>query len=225
MRSRARTKALRGRGSSCPICRRRCIDCRRAGAQTDDPARREEMLIKVVPRSRRQVYKMRAIVEAVFDKGSFFEIGRQHGRSSITGLARLDGWPVAVLASDPYVYGGAWTAESSLKVTRFVDFAETFHLPVVHLVDIPGFRIGLEAEQAATIRHGARAMTAIYQAKGPWCTILIRKAFGVAGAAMQQRERACRSAMRGRRAIGGRCRSRAGSRPPTGAILRRRRTR
>ena len=155
------------------------------GAQGDDPGRREEMLIKIVPRSRRQVYKMRAIVEAVFDKGSFFEIGRQHGRSSICGLARLDGWPVALLASDPYIYGGAWTAESSLKVTRFVDFAETFHLPVVHLVDIPGFRIGLEAEQAATIRHGARAMTAIYQARGPWCTILIRKAFGVAGAAMQ----------------------------------------
>lgn len=159
------------------------------GPQDDDPARREEALIKIVPRSRRQVYKMRAIVEAVFDKGSFFEIGRGHGRSSITGLARLDGWPVAVLASDPFVYGGAWTAESSLKVTRFVDFAETFHLPVVHLVDIPGFRIGLESEQAATIRHGARAMTAIYQASGPWCTILIRKAFGVAGAAMSNATR------------------------------------
>ncbi|MFM9864716.1 MAG: acyl-CoA carboxylase subunit beta [Micropepsaceae bacterium] len=159
------------------------------GPQTDDPARREEMLIRVVPRSRRQVYKMRTIVEAVFDRDSFFEIGRGHGRSSITGLARLDGWPVAVLASDPFVYGGAWTAESSLKVTRFVDFAETFHLPVVHLVDIPGFRIGLESEQAATIRHGARAMTAIYQASGPWCTILIRKAFGVAGAAMSNATR------------------------------------
>lgn len=159
------------------------------GVCSDDPLRREEALIKIVPRSRRQVYKMRGIVDAVFDKGSFFEIGRQHGRSSICGLGRLDGWPVAVLASDPYIYGGAWTAESSLKVTRFVDFAETFHLPVVHLVDIPGFRIGLEAEQAATIRHGARAMTAIYQAKGPWCTVLIRKAFGVAGAAMSNASR------------------------------------
>jgi acetyl-CoA carboxylase carboxyltransferase component len=132
---------------------------------------------------------MRTIVEAVVDKGSFFEIGRGHGRSSITGLARLDGWPVAIVASDPYVYGGAWTAESSLKVTRFLDFAETFHLPVVHFVDIPGFRIGLEAEQAATIRHGARALAAIYQATGPWCTILVRKAFGVAGAAMSNASR------------------------------------
>lgn len=159
------------------------------GSVTDDPARREEMLIKVVPQSRRQVYKMRSILEAVVDRGSFFEIGRQHGRSSICGLARLDGWPVAVLASDPYVYGGAWTAESSLKVVRFLDFAETFHLPVVHFVDVPGFRIGLEAEQAATIRHGARALTAIYQTTGPWCTILVRKAFGVAGAAMSNASR------------------------------------
>jgi acetyl-CoA carboxylase carboxyltransferase component len=159
------------------------------GPVTDDPGRREEALIKIVPRSRRQVYKMRVIADAVFDKGSFFEIGRQHGRSTITGLARLDGWPVAVMASDPFVYGGAWTAESSMKAVRFIDMAETFHLPVVHLVDIPGFRIGLEAEQAATIRHGARALTAIYQATGPWCTILIRKAFGVAGAAMQNASR------------------------------------
>ena len=159
------------------------------GPVSDDPARREESLIKAVPQSRRQVYKMRSIVEAVVDKGSFFEIGRQHGRSSICSLARLDGWPVAVLASDPYFYGGAWTAESSLKVVRFLDFAETFHLPVVHFVDVPGFRIGLEAEQAATIRHGARALTAIYQATGPWCTILVRKAFGVAGAAMSNASR------------------------------------
>lgn len=156
---------------------------------TDDPHRRDEKLIRIVPQSRRQVYKMRSIVESVVDEGSFFEIGRQHGRSSICGLARLDGWPVAVLASDPYIYGGAWTAESSQKVVRFIDFAETFHLPVVHLVDVPGFRIGLEAEQAATIRHGARALAAIYQAKGPWCTIVIRKAFGVAGAAMSNASR------------------------------------
>lgn len=158
-------------------------------APADDPSRRDESLIKIVPQSRRQVYKMRTIVETVVDKDSFFEMGRGHGRSSITGLGRLDGWPVAIVASDPYVYGGAWTAESSLKVTRFLDFAETFHLPVVHFVDIPGFRIGLEAEQAATIRHGARALAAIYQTTGPWCTILVRKAFGVAGAAMSNASR------------------------------------
>lgn len=153
------------------------------GSQHDDPARREDFLIEVVPRNRRAVYKMRRIIEAVVDEGSFFEIGKNFGRSVICGLARLDGWPVALMASDPYHYGGAWTADASDKVTRFVEFAETFHLPVVHLVDIPGFLIGLEAEKAATIRRGARTLASIYQASVPWCSILVRKAFGVAGAA------------------------------------------
>ena len=152
------------------------------GPVTDDANRREEMLIAAVPRDRRQVYKMRPIVDAVFDRDSFFEIGKLYGRCIITGLARLDGWPVAVMAADPYHYGGAWTADGSIKITRFVDFAQTFHLPVVHLVDCPGFLIGREAEKAATIRHGVRALAALYQAEVPWCSILVRKAFGVAGA-------------------------------------------
>ena len=99
------------------------------------------------------------------------------------GFARLDGWPVAILASDPYHYAGAWTADAADKVLRFVDLCETFHLPVVHLVDIPGFLVGREAEEQATIRHGVRAMTAIWQATVPWCTIITRKTYGVAGAA------------------------------------------
>ncbi|MBM3558133.1 MAG: methylmalonyl-CoA carboxyltransferase, partial [Alphaproteobacteria bacterium] len=150
---------------------------------TDDPGRREEALLSIVPRDRRKVYQARKIVEACVDQGSFFELGKAWGRSLITGLARLDGWPVAVVASDPYHYGGAWTAESSLKVLRFLDMAETFHLPVVHFVDCPGFLIGKEAERQGTIRHGSRALAAVYQATVPWCSILIRKSFGVAGAA------------------------------------------
>ena len=98
---------------------------------------------------------------------------------------RLDGWPVAILANDPYFYAGGWTASSSEKVTRFVDLADTFHLPVVHFVDNPGFVIGTEAEQAATIRYGARTLAAIYQADTPWCSVIIRKVYGVAGAAHQ----------------------------------------
>ncbi len=126
-----------------------------------------------------------SIIEALVDRDSFFEIGRLWGRSVITGFARLNGWPVALLASDPYFYGGAWTAQASEKVTRFVDLAEIFHLPVVHLVDIPGFLIGLEAERTATIRYGVRAMAAVCQASVPWCSIIVRKVFGVAGAAHQ----------------------------------------
>jgi acetyl-CoA carboxylase carboxyltransferase component len=157
---------------------------------TDDPNRREDSLIRAVPRERRRVYKMRPIVEAVVDQGSFFEIGRYWGKASITGLARLDGWPVAVIASDPYAAAGAWTADSADKLIRFIDLAQTFHLPVVHLVDVPGFAIGVQAEKVGTIRHGVRAMSAVYQATAPWCTVIVRKSFGIAGAAVRHAERA-----------------------------------
>jgi acetyl-CoA carboxylase carboxyltransferase component len=151
----------------------------------DDPQRRDESLLSAIPRDRRKVYKIRSIVESVVDAGSWFELGRYNGRSAVTGLARLDGWPVAVLANDPYFYAGGWTAAASEKATRFVDLADTFHLPVVHFVDNPGFVIGSEAERAATIRHGARTLAAIYQASTPWCSVILRKVYGVAGAAHQ----------------------------------------
>ena len=151
----------------------------------DDPQRADEALISAVPRDRRKVYKMRPIIEAVVDRGSFFEMGRNFGRSIIAGLARLGGHPVLLLASDPFHYGGAWGADTCQKVVRFVDLAETFHLPVVYLMDCPGFMIGLEAERSATIRHGVRAMAAMNQSTVPWCTVIVRNAFGVAGAAHQ----------------------------------------
>ena len=149
---------------------------------TDDPGRKDPWLIEAVPPERRKVYDMRRILQAVVDKDSLFEMGRKFGGSAITALARLDGWPVAVLASDPYFYGGGWTADASQKVARFIDLANTFHLPVVHLVDVPGFVIGVESEKAGTIRQGARALAAIYQARVPFCSVIIRKVFGVAGA-------------------------------------------
>ena len=78
---------------------------------------------------------------------------------------------------------------ASEKLARFVDLADTFHLPVVHLVDQPGFVIGTAAERAATIRHGARALAAVYQASVPWCSVILRRVYGVAGAAHQNAAR------------------------------------
>jgi len=155
------------------------------GPGTDDPARADEFLLSAIPRNRRQVYKMRPIVESVVDRGSFFEMSRQFGRSIIGGLARVAGHPVVIMASDPMHYGGSWNAETCQKVVRFVDLAETFHLPVIYLQDCPGFLIGLDAEKTATIRHGVRAMAAMNQTTVPWCTVIVRNAFGVAGAAHQ----------------------------------------
>ena len=169
----------------------RCVrDERDERDEREDAAdRRDDWLIEAIPRNRRAAYKIRPIIEAVVDQGSFFELGRYNGRSVVTGLARLDGWSVAVLAGDPYHYGAGWTAAASEKVTRFVDLADTFHLPVVHLVDNPGFVIGSAGERAATIRYGARALAAIYQAEVPWCSVILRRVFGVAGAAHQNGSR------------------------------------
>jgi acetyl-CoA carboxylase carboxyltransferase component len=156
---------------------------------TDNPERSEEALMNAVPRNRKQVYKIRPIIEQVVDKGSFFEVAKNFGKPLIVGLARLEGRAVMVLASDSFHYGGSWTADACQKVVRWVDFAETFHLPIVYLMDCPGFMIGLEAEKAATIRHGVRAMAAVNQSTVPWCTVIVRNSFGVAGVVHQPADR------------------------------------
>ena len=155
----------------------------RPGSAEDPPDRREESLLEIVPRDPRKPYKARRILEAVFDRGSLFEIGAQYGRSLITALAWLGGRPVGVLTSDPNHYGGSLTADASEKLTRFTDLCDQFGLPVVNFVDQPGFLIGTEAERRGTIRRGTRAMFAVYQATVPWVSVLVRKVFGVAGAA------------------------------------------
>ena len=159
-------------------------------AQSADPAdRREEALLSLVPREDKQVYSMRRCLDLVFDRGTVFEIGRHWGRACITALARLDGWPVAVLASDPSFLGGSWEAKTSEKVERFVKLADQFRLPIVHMVDNPGFMIGREAEMAGTIRYGVQAMNAVYKARVPLAAIVMRRAYGIAGSAMSNAER------------------------------------
>ena len=152
-------------------------------AATDPADRREDELLSIVPRERRKPYDTRRILELVFDTGSVFEMGRFYGRSLIVGLARLDGRPVGVMASDPKHYGGGLTADASEKATRFVDLCDQFRLPLVNMVDQPGFVIGTESERRGTIRHGTRAMVAVYQATVPTAAVILRKVFGVAGAA------------------------------------------
>jgi acetyl-CoA carboxylase carboxyltransferase component len=157
-------------------------------ACTDPIDRREESLLSIVPREDKMVYSMRSVIDAVFDQGSVFEMGKRWGRAAITAFARLDGWPAAVLASDPTFLGGSWDALTSQKVKRFVELAELFQLPVVHLVDNPGFMIGLEAERTGTIRYGVEAMNAVYKATVPWASVIVRRAYGIAGSAMSNAE-------------------------------------
>ncbi|MCP5433587.1 MAG: propionyl-CoA carboxylase [Alphaproteobacteria bacterium] len=151
---------------------------------TDDaPDRMEETLLAAVPRERRRAYDMRAILAAVLDKGSLFEMTAKFGRGQITALARLAGRPVGVVANDCRFYAGAMTAEGAQKFRRFVDLCNTFRLPIVSFVDEPGFMIGPESEAAGTIRHGAAAIAAVVQSRVPWAAVMVRKSFGVAAAA------------------------------------------
>ncbi|KPF80508.1 methylmalonyl-CoA carboxyltransferase [alpha proteobacterium AAP81b] len=151
------------------------------GPVRDKRRKGDDWLLSAVPRDSRQLYPVRPIVEAVVDRDSWFEIGREWGTGVVTGLARLDGWAVAVIASNPQSLGGLWTAATARKVERMVDLADTFHLPIVHFVDNPGFLIGRRAEEEATIRWGSRALAAIYQSSVPWCAVILRKAYGMAG--------------------------------------------
>jgi propionyl-CoA carboxylase beta chain len=151
---------------------------------TDPVDRRDPGLVSIVPRDRRVPYKMRRVLDGVLDRDTFFEMGRDWGRGVITGLARLDGYPVAVLAGDPMFLAGAWTPDACRKIIRFVDLAQTFHLPLVHFVDCPGFAVGARHEKGAVVRLGVQAMAAIYQARIPICAVVVRQAYGLAGSAM-----------------------------------------
>jgi acetyl-CoA carboxylase carboxyltransferase component len=148
-----------------------------------DPVdRAEEELLSIIPRDRRKIYNGRKVIKLIVDKDSFFEMGRKFGPGQITGLARLNGRPVGILSADCKYLAGSMTADGSQKVRRFIDLCDTFHLPIISLVDEPGFMIGPDAEQAATIRYGTAFVVAAMQSRVPWASIVIRKSFGVAAA-------------------------------------------
>ena len=151
--------------------------------------KRDERLISIVPTDGTTPYKPRRIVTACVDTGSFFEIGEMWGRGIVTGLARIDGHPVGILAGDPFFLDGAWTPDVCDKVTRHMDLCSAFHLPVIHFVDCPGFAVGVKQETGGVTRKGVRTMTAVYQAEVPVCSVVIRKAYGLAGSVMMNQSR------------------------------------
>ncbi len=159
-------------------------------APADDPAdRREERLLAIIPRERRRAYKIRDVLDLVLDRDSFFEIGRMWGRSLVTGFARAAGRPIGVVANDSMQTGGAMTADAARKHERFIDLCDTFHVPLVQLVDQPGFAVGPKFEAQATIRFGVRALAALEQSTVPLLTFVLRRAYGVAGAGNRRARR------------------------------------
>lgn len=153
------------------------IDC-------PDPVDRcEDALAHIVPEKRTQPYDMRKLVSHVIDADSMFEIQPTHGKVVITALARLGGRPVGVIANNPKIYGGAMDAAAARKQIRFMELCDTFHIPIVFFVDVPGFMVGLKAEQEGTLREGMRAVYVAGQLSVPTITLVIRKCYGMAGMA------------------------------------------
>ncbi len=149
----------------------------------NDPMdRAEEELFTIVPRKRTTTFDMRRAIRLMADKGSFFEIGALWGTDQIVGFVRFNGHPMGVIASDSrHVNGGALTAKGCDKLKRHLDLCDLFHIPILNLVDNPGFAVGLEHEIAGTIRKGGEWMIAFAQVGVPIFTVIMRRSFGVAG--------------------------------------------
>ena len=147
----------------------------------DDPNRREEALLGIVPIQRKRPYDMYRVIRLIVDNGEFFEMRGLFGKAVITTFARMDGYAVGVLASNPKVYAGAVDGKSAQKMARFIDLCNCFSIPLLLLGDVPGFMIGSAAEKQATMRYGMVAVMAATEATVPKVHIALRKSYGMGG--------------------------------------------
>ena len=151
-------------------------------AETDDePNRRDEALLSIIPREKRRMYNPRKILNAVLDRDSFFEITPHYGRSRILGLARMNGYPVGVMINNPKRLGGSMDVAAGVKTIRFLQLCDTFHLPMVYFADEPGFMVGPEQQSQGIVRAGAKMLCATLRTRMPWISIVTRQLYGVAG--------------------------------------------
>ncbi len=148
-----------------------------------DPVdRAEEELLTIIPRKRTTTFDIRKTIRLMADKDSFFETGPLWGTDQVTGFVRFNGHPLGVIASDSrHANGGALTADGCDKLKRHIDVCDVFNIPILNLIDNPGFAVGLEHEIASTIRKGGEWMVAFAQIRVPIFSVLLRRSFGVAG--------------------------------------------
>jgi acetyl-CoA/propionyl-CoA carboxylase carboxyl transferase subunit len=144
----------------------------------DDPARATPELDEIVPSEPRKPYDVVDVVEELVDQDTFYEVHGMFARNVLTGFARLDGSPVGVVANQPRVNAGTLDIQASQKGARFVRFCDAFNLPIVTLVDVPGFMPGTSQEHNGIIRHGAKLIYAYAEATVPLLTVVTRKAYG-----------------------------------------------
>ncbi|MDP9294049.1 MAG: methylmalonyl-CoA carboxyltransferase, partial [Actinomycetota bacterium] len=141
-----------------------------------------------VPESDRKVYDVRDVVRGIVDGGRLLEYASRWARNVVCGFARVEGRSVGVVANQPRYLGGVLDADSATKAARFVRTCNAFRLPLVVLVDTPGFMPGTRQEQGGVIRHGAKLVHAFAEASVPKMTVVLRKAFGGAFIAMNARD-------------------------------------
>lgn len=152
--------------------------------KADDPVDRcDPGLRSIMPDSRTRPFDVRKLIGMIADLGSTFEIQPTHGKSVVTVLARFAGRPAGIIANNPMVYGGAMDDRSARKQIRFMQLCDTFHIPLVFLVDVPGFMVGLRAEEKGTLLEGMRVVHAAAQLSVPTTTLVLRKCYGMAGMA------------------------------------------
>jgi propionyl-CoA carboxylase beta chain len=144
----------------------------------DDPARLEMRLDTLIPDSATKPYDMKELIHALADESDFFEIQESFAKNIITGFIRMDGQTIGVVANQPMVLAGCLDIDSSRKSARFVRFCDAFNIPILTLVDVPGFLPGTAQEYGGVIKHGAKLLFAYSQATVPMVTLITRKAYG-----------------------------------------------
>jgi acetyl-CoA carboxylase carboxyltransferase component len=142
------------------------------------PAAYRGSLADIVPEQESKAFDMRTLVAGIIDEDSFFEIKPTFAKEVITGLARLAGQSVGIIANQPLHKGGVLFVDSADKVARFVWLCDAFNIPLIFLADVPGFMIGSKVERQGIIRHGAKLITAVSEATVPKFSVIVRKAYG-----------------------------------------------
>lgn len=145
---------------------------------TDDPNRRDEELLHIVPEDPTKAYNMKEIIRRVIDNGEFLEVHEHYAPNIITGFAKLDGRSVGIVAQQPAISAGVIDIDASMKAARFVRFLDCFNIPIITFADVPGFMPGTEQEYGGIIKHGAKMIYAYSEATVPKISVITRKAYG-----------------------------------------------
>ena len=142
------------------------------------PTKFEKSLKQIIPENDNSPFNMNDLLVRIIDEGSFYEIKKLFAHELITGLARLNGQAIGIIANQPSVKGGVLFPDSADKAAKFISLCDAFHIPLLFLADIPGFMIGTKVERAGIIRHGAKMIAAMSEATVPKISIIVRKAYG-----------------------------------------------